>query len=255
MEIAGDPVLFGARMDDWYKESFSQDYLTVYRHRDVRDAETIVDGLLSYVQLPPRSLCLDLCCGFGRHLHQLQRKGIRTYGVDLSPVLLDYAAGHDHGRDRLIRADMRRLPFSPVFDFVFSFFSSFGYFSDDRENVRVFHEIKRALRPSGGFLIDYLNADSIRRQLLAEDQQQYAEYSLRQRRWIDDRLNMVAKEITVTDAAGARVYQERIKLYTLDQFREFFAVAGLRLLQVFGDADGSVYHADSPRLVMLGARC
>jgi len=50
----------------WYTESFSQDYLHIYEHRDTREAARTMDSLLAHVELPSNPVCLDLCCGFGR---------------------------------------------------------------------------------------------------------------------------------------------------------------------------------------------
>jgi SAM-dependent methyltransferase len=61
-------------------------------------------------------------------------------------VVVDYVEG-----------DMRSLPWSDAsFDRIVSWFTSFGYFSDNDNRV-VLHEVRRVLRPGGRLLIENNN--------------------------------------------------------------------------------------------------
>lgn len=51
----------------WYEESFGEDYLLIYRHRNREHAEGEVKNMLQWLKLPQQSHILDLCCGTGRH--------------------------------------------------------------------------------------------------------------------------------------------------------------------------------------------
>ena len=58
-------------------------------------------------------------------------------GIDLSRVLLEKAAGPAP----LVRADMRAVPIrEEVFEAAFSFFTSFGYFESDEEDMVVLED-------------------------------------------------------------------------------------------------------------------
>ena len=51
-----------------------------------------------------------------------------------------------------------RVPFgSRAYDYVFSFFTSFGYFDDPAEQAAVVRNIARSLKPGGRLVLDYLN--------------------------------------------------------------------------------------------------
>ena len=239
----------------WYESSFGRDYLRIYAHRDAAEARAAVEALLARVDLPPGARVLDLCCGFGRHLATLLEHDLNAYGLDLSAPLLAHAAENPALRGRILRGDMRALPFRDgVFDAVFSFFSSFGYFTDDRENARVIAEAARLLRPGGTLTMDFLNADLLRRTLVPHDERQLDELNLTQRRWIDTITNSVEKELIVRDASGERHYRESVKLYGLPDFQRFFAAAGLTLTATLGTPTGEPHRPDSPRLVMIARK-
>ena len=240
--------------DEWYKESFAADYVRIYQHRDHSEAERAVTSLLARLHLPPDAICLDLCCGFGRHLAQLNREGCRCYGIDLSEPLLQLADQQHNASGRLAQADMRRLPFHGCFHFVFSFFSSFGYFASDSENTQVLRELARVLEDGGGFLIDYLNPALVQANLVPEDQRDGDGFSLTQRRWIDAANNSVDKELIFRDDNGERRYRERVKLYGVDDFQRLCDLAGLRVAEVLGDPEGGPFKPDSKRMIIVGKK-
>ena len=240
---------------EWYKAAFAADYVRLYAHRNAAEAAAALTQLAAWAPLPPPGLCLDLCCGFGRHLTWLRARGAAVVGVDLSGDLLRLAAAPDAGgRGRVAQADMRRLPFSCCFDTVLSFFSSFGYFADDAENLAALREAARVLRPGGRLLLDFLNADHVRAHLRPSDEQGGPDGRVTQRRWLDAARRTVEKEVVVQDAAGTRRYRESVKLYTLDDFAAMFAAAGLRLVRAAGTYDGAPPAADAPRLILLGEK-
>ncbi len=239
-------------VDDWYKKSFSRDYIRIYSHRNKHEADDAVDVVLRRLSLPSGSVCLDLCCGFGRHLSRLVNAGLDATGLDLSRDLLEYGRADHSLASRLVRGDMRNVPFGRRFDFVFSFFSSFGYFRDNNENIQVLREINRILKPGGRFLIDYLNAPVVRAGLKSHDVDDFGDFKLTQQRWINLQDVMVEKELTISDACGERSYRERVKLYNSDDFVALCAAAGLRIECFWGDFDATPYNANSNRLIISG---
>src|SRR5439155_16157097 len=111
---------------------------------------------------------LDLACGPGRHAAELERLGGggggHVIGFDLSRAMLRRA--RERTRAALVRGDMRALPFRPgSFALAVNLFTSFGYFRDDAEHQVVVHQVSVVLAPGGRFVLDYLNADQVRRSL------------------------------------------------------------------------------------------
>lgn len=238
---------------EWFESAFSHDYVRIYAHRGPEEAQQYIQALLKFVDIPDDAAVLDLCCGFGRHLEFLCRQGLNAFGCDLSLDLLSLS--NPNLGARVSRADMRALPYlDQTFGQVFSFFTSFGYFEQDDENGRVIHEIARVLQPGGGVILDFLNPHHVRANLVPEDLQEIDGLEVRQLRRIDDETNTVNKELIVTEGTEERRYYERVKLYEEDHFRAFFDAAGLRLRHVLGNPDGTVYAADSKRMIMIGTK-
>ena len=149
-------------MKDWYKKSFGSTYLERYSHRNKEEAQRDIEKLVQLLSIPKDEILLDLCCGAGRHLIALHRIGFQhIIGLDLSEDLLKFAAlelskaGAEH--IKLIREDMREIPYKNCFGVILSLFTSFGYFQHDEENQKVINRVSKALKPKGIFVLDYIN--------------------------------------------------------------------------------------------------
>src|SRR5882762_2307027 len=108
----------------WFQEWFGEEYLELYSNRDATEAKQQVAFFKRQCGHVTNAV-LDLACGTGRHITELQQAGYRAVGCDLSLTLL--RAGIDeYGGMPLIRADMRTLPFcTGTLGALVSFFTSF----------------------------------------------------------------------------------------------------------------------------------
>jgi len=141
-------------VNDWFERSFGRDYLALYPHRDNAEARSDVAAIVDLIDPPRDGPLLDLCCGAGRHLLALHEAGFSDLtGIDLSQVLLDVARRQldavDGAGIRLVRSDMRQIPFADHFATILSLFTSFGYFSESEEDEAVLRAARGALRPGG----------------------------------------------------------------------------------------------------------
>ncbi len=152
-------------MTEWFEEWFGEEYLHLYPHRDARDAEALLGLVRQTLPWQEGWRVLDVACGQGRHLRVLAGMGVRPIGVDLSQSLLRRAR---EVTDRpLVRADMRLLPIRPAsMDLTLNLFTSFGYFANDDENAMALAAMADTVRPQGWFVLDFLNADAVRRSLV-----------------------------------------------------------------------------------------
>ncbi len=240
---------------DWFRDWFGEEYLAIYPHRDEREAEEAVRLFLAAAPPPPVAGVLDVACGAGRHLRELLAAGVPAVGLDLSRELLRRARGASP-RARVVRADMRSLPFADgAFAGVTSFFTSFGYFESRDEDARVVAEMRRVLRPGGSFMLDFLNADRVRADLVASDEFEVRGHRVVQTRWIDG--DVVTKRIRIeesarTGARGARTFEERVRLYEAGDLDSILSAAGLSADARFGDYAGGPFGPASPRLILAG---
>jgi SAM-dependent methyltransferase len=195
---------------------------------------------------------LDLACGAGRHARELERAGARVIGLDLSPAMLHRAQRRVSAP--LVRGDMRILPFRPEsFGLVVNLFTSFGYFRSDLEHGTVVRQVADVLVPGGRFVIDYLNADQVRRALRGDTEQiQQNDSAASIKRRVSEEGLYVVKEIELR--AESRSYQERVRLFTPTELEGLLTAAALDVVGRYGDYDGGALGADSPRAILVARR-
>ncbi len=243
---------------EWYKDWFGKEYLLVYSHRNESEAKHQIEFLEKYVGLSKDKKILDLCCGNGRHSIELKKLGYDVIGIDLSEDLLDFArkkASENNIDLKLIKCDMREIPYKDHFDLVVQFFTSFGYFETDEENQKVLSAISDSLKINGKFLIDYLNPDYVVKNLIEKDEKIVSELFIKQERWIDNLKNRVNKRITIIVDGKSSVFNESVRMYSLDEIRAMLDISDLQLTDVYGDFDGSSYSPNSPRMILIGKKC
>jgi ubiquinone/menaquinone biosynthesis C-methylase UbiE len=239
-----------AKESPWFERAFAAEYLELYRHRSPEQGRAQVRQMLAAGILPQGGNVLDLCCGAGRHLWAMREAGLDAAGLDLSMDLLD--AGKLQGY--AVRADARRIPFAGAqFDVVTNLFSSFGYFEEDGDQLRVLKEVRRVLKPGGRLVLDHMNARVAVRELQAETVDEREALTLVQRRRHDATRHRIIKDVEYTPKGGTpRKWQERVRVFTPAELDALMAAAGLRTRQRFADFDGLRFDENaSPRQVIV----
>ena len=233
----------------WYAEWFGEEYLELYAHRDENEARQQV----AFFKRQCGSIAgrvFDLACGMGRHMQELQLLGYRPVGCDLSYILLRTGI-REYGLMPVARADMRHLPFGDaVFGALVNFFTSFGYFATEEENVQVVREMARVLERGAPFLFDYLNVHRELEKLVQRETRETPSGRVLIERWFDASDRSFNKRITI----GEKRYLERVRGYDLDEISAMFAACNLSIRSAFGNFDGATFTSTSPRLILLGNR-
>lgn len=233
---------------DWYEQWFGEDYLRIYQHRDETEAERAIELIATNLVGRQINAVLDLACGAGRHTKVLDERWW-TVGLDLSMSLLKFARRETKDAP-YVRADMREIPFAPhSFDLVVNLFTSFGYFDDDREHVRVLSCVKSSLTPGGTLVIDFLNATQVRHTLVPYDERAENGITIEQRRRISPDNRFVEKKITLREKG--KEYIERVRLLSPMDLERMLITAGFEVAKIFGDYAGRGWSETSPRTIMF----
>ncbi len=237
----------------WFRDWFGREYLALYPHRDRAEARQAVTLLRDITGLGPGTKALDLGCGAGRHLEEMRRIGYRATGLDLSPPMLE-AARESLPEADLVLGDMRRPPFrTGSFDVVTSYFTSFGYFDDEEEDMGVLREVRRILRDGGRFLLDFLNADHVVANLRTEDRRNVSGIDVVQERRLVGGGRIVEKRITLgaADASSRRKFVERVRLYRPSELTSMLVSAGMFPGPTFGGYDRTPFSRFAPRYILV----
>jgi SAM-dependent methyltransferase len=244
------------QQEPWFKTWFDSAYYhKLYQHHNDSEASIFVDTLIAYLQPGPGSCMLDLGCGKGRHSKRLAQKGFRVTGLDLSPSSIHDAQKWEAPALRFRQHDMRDRFGTACYDYIFSFFTSFGYFKNREENDAVIGNVAAALKPNGFVLLDYFNTRHVEKNLVAVEEREIDGTLYRINRWSTD--NFIYKRIVVHDASLAQplVYLEKVARFFTADFKHFFSAHGMKTVQFFGDYNLSAYHPDySKRLIVLAKK-
>ena len=81
-------------------------------------------------------------------------------------------------------------------------FTSFGYFDTEEEHLQTLRAIRTVLKPMGTFILDFLNLEKVRAELIQHESivREGIEFVIH-RRLTDD---WIEKSIEFTDSSGAR---------------------------------------------------
>lgn len=233
---------------EWFEEWFGEEYVQLYPHRDLAEADRAVALIARATEMQPGWRVLDLACGAGRHARAFQAAGARCTGLDLSMTLLRKAQQTTDAP--LVRADMRRLPIRPhAMDLTVNLFTSFGYFEHEEEHIGVLREMVATVRRGGWLVIDFLNPEAVRRNLVPSETVQLNGRAVSITRAVSDDGRFVRKTITVPTG---REYLERVRLFSADEIAAMLAEAGVTVRHRFGDYDGGPLAPDAPRTLLVG---
>ncbi len=221
---------------DWWRSLFNAVYLQTDGDVVENDANTAreIDMVVRFAGLEPNDRILDLCCGQGRHVIELARRGFRSVtGVDRSRYLvrlarrraqqLGLAATFQEGDARRFRVAESSV------DAVIVMGNSFGYFATEEDDLAVLEAVKRVLRGHGRLVLDLADGDWMREHFEPRswewiDQSQFV---CRERSLSEDATRLISREVVVHAEKGViadQFYAER--LYSRGAIEDLLNAAG-----------------------------
>ncbi|MCB9544815.1 MAG: methyltransferase domain-containing protein [Myxococcales bacterium] len=222
--------------NDWWSSLFNALYLKT--DGDVVESDRLTRGevarIVEVTGLDTKARVLDLCCGQGRHVLELARRGFsRVTGLDRSRYLVRLARKRAQAEGlevRIHEGDARRIPGGPgAFDAVCILGNSFGYFEREEDDAAVLRSVFRALKPGGQVVLDIVDGEWTRGHFEARswewiDQNHFV---CRERSLAADRARLISREVVVHAEKGVladQFYAER--LYTLPEIQALLVRIG-----------------------------
>ena len=234
----------------WYSSWFDTPfYHILYKDRDHKEAQSFMENLTSYLNIPEGGTILDLACGKGRHSVYLNSIGYDVTGLDLSPQSIAYAKQYENDTLHFDVHDMS-TPYTKQFDAVFNLFTSFGYFDKEEDNLNTIKAIKANLKRDGIGVIDFMNVDYVKANLVKEDTKTVDGIDFKLRRKYEN--GYIFKDISFTIEGEDFNFSECVKAFTLNDFINLFETADVQLIDVFGDYKLRKFNTQtSERLIMI----
>ncbi len=130
-------------------------YAIENKHRDIADDILLIKELLGGKRNPT---LLDLGCGTGEHMNQLQQLGFRCTGIDKSRDMLRIAQMRFPHSGIFLEGDIATFDYFEDFDIIISLFGTFNYIIEDETIVRVLWNSWKAMKPGGIGLFEVWNA-------------------------------------------------------------------------------------------------
>lgn len=219
------------------------------------EAKAFIYKLIEHLNPAEKSRMMDVACGKGRHSVTLASLGYDVIGIDISSDSISFAKQFEKENLEFFQHDLR-LPFRiNYFDYVFNFFTSFGYFDTRREHDDAIRTLASSLKKGGVIVFDYLNVHYIEDRLVPVEEKIIDSTHYLINRWHDE--THFYKKIIVIDPSLSEPieYTEKVAKFNLGDFNDMLSYNKIQVQEVFGDYQLGHYDIrKSPRMVIIGKK-
>ncbi|SKB61530.1 Methyltransferase domain-containing protein [Soonwooa buanensis] len=236
----------------WFESWFNTPYYHIlYKDRDYNEAEHFINLLVKDLELPPHARIVDLACGKGRHSLFLNQLGYNVLGLDLSEQSIQHNKQFENPSLHFAIHDMRDpMHVAEPVDAVFNLFTSFGYFENADDDLKVFQSVYDSMKSGAYFVLDFLNETYVRNTLVPEAlvEKEGIKFNISKR--IEN--NFVVKDIQFHDEGTDFHFFEKVKLSTPAQIETYAKQVGFERVKVWGNYELSDFDPEtSPRCINL----
>jgi SAM-dependent methyltransferase len=236
---------------EWFESWFDTPYYhMLYSNRDYTEAENFITKLTADLKLEPNSKIIDLACGKGRHSVFLNKLGYNVLGLDLSRQSIEFDKQFENDTLAFEVHDMRNPIDADPVDAVFNLFTSFGYFNQESDDKKVFSSVCNALKTEGFFVLDYLNEEFVRKNIVPESTIIRGNIEFKITKKIEGR--HIIKDIMFEDKGKPYHFFEKVKLHTLEAINSYAQEVGFERIKIWGDYQLNIFDKEnSPRCINL----
>ena len=246
-------------MPEWFADDrFWQDLFPFEFGEDAFAAgETQVERAIALTGIE-RGNALDVGCGPGRHCVPFAKRGFRVTALDLSRFFLDKArarAAQAGVAIEFIDSDMRAFVRPEAFDLALSIFTSFGYFDDPQDDLRVVTNVARSLKPGGTLFMDVLSKERLARVFQPTLSWKLPDGAMRivRQEIVDDWTRTRNEWLFIRDGT-VRTYHFDLRVYSGQELKTLLTAAGFGEVRLFGAFDGRAYAGDAERLIAVARK-
>ena len=207
------------------------------------------------LESPPK--ILDLCCGIGRISAEFARMGFAVTGVDITESFLNSAkddAEYEKLNIEYLKADSREFIRPDYFDAIVNLYISFGYFSDQSDDLKVLYNVHKSLKSGGTFIIETLGKEiAVRDFIEAEWFERAGYFMLTEYEPLDSWTFLKNRWILIKDGKTIdKVFIQR--LYSASELLAILQKAGFNDIEIFGDWDRSPYDHHASKLIAVAKK-
>lgn len=196
---------------------------------------------------------LDFCCGTGRHLIPLVKKGYKLSGIDINTEYINYIYEETKllpNKPSLYDEDVQDFRPDDSYDLIYSIESSIGYLPDYK-TLNIFKNICSLLNVDGKFILHLINKDNLiskleQRMWFGNDDNGYC---LENRELNLEEGTIQISQVRIIDGISKK-YKVDLRLFTLKEIEILFKLSGLKIKNVYGDYKTSDFTIESPYMII-----
>jgi SAM-dependent methyltransferase len=143
--------------DELYRRA---QYYDIAFKRDVsREVDFVLDVARQYTGTEIKSI-IDIACGPGYHAHELARRGLEAFGLDLQAQMLDIArerADAENLKVKWVQADMRNFRLDRPVDAAITLCNGVIALRTNEDYLQHLRSVADNLKPGGIYIVDLIN--------------------------------------------------------------------------------------------------
>lgn len=249
----------------WWQSFYEDTPFDIYLARtDKADLEATIAFLRDKLQVAPGASIFDQCCGLGGMSIPFAQLGFDVTGVDLCSKYIKKAKAEAERLGMTAQAHFFEgdacefVPANSV-DGAFNWFTSFGYFESDADNIKMLVRAFEALKPGRLFVLEFANIPFIIRNFKTSMKSQLVS---------DDGTIDIVRDCVLNLATGTMnqhwtfkmpdaselEHDSTLRAYMPTDLVRLFAQAGFTDIELFGGIAGEPLTIDSPRLIITGRK-
>ncbi len=241
--------------ENFYDENLSQMLL---RSKDAEQETLTCDFLKNILHLRAGDRIFDQCCGEGRLSLALESQGFDIIGVDQCAVYIETANTSESSATFICGDAFDFTPPAPV-DAAFNWWTSFGYSSDDSENIKMIERAYASLKPGGRFALDFLNAPNIladfKDEVVIESENAEGPTRLLRKSSFDFFTGLFSTHWIYTMKDDSTItHQSHVRMYMPVDLVSMFTKVGFTNIEMFGDESGTSLDRHSRRCIVVGQK-
>jgi SAM-dependent methyltransferase len=225
----------------------------------LHSASAEVDRIIELLEIAPGASILDSCCGVGRHALEFARRGYKVSALDRTRTYLERARALARAEGltvEFVECDVRAFSRPAAFNAAINVFTSFGYFEEPADDLKVIQILYSTLRDGGRLLLDMNGKEVIARKFREREWHRHDDgtLGLEERKvrngweWIDSRWILIGTD--------GKKREETIstRLYSGSELKEMLKRAGFTTIRLHGNLAGASYDDRAERLVAIATK-
>lgn len=212
-----------ASQSSMYK-TYAHCYDKFYHAKAYDKESSFIDALLTKYQV---KTVLDVGCGTGAHLFELEKMGYDCEGLDFNLEMIEVARKKIKGG--LYQADMRNFNLNKKYDAILSLFAVFNHNLTLDEARNTLARMKSHLNEGGLLIIDLYNPQS------SGEKTNGYEGITKVMRWQLNLSNPICESVVSFKDRDKIVCEEKfpLRIYSISEMRGLLVEAGFTIVQVF----------------------